>query len=118
MDAVEFLKTKKRMCENFIGTCVGCPIRDEKHRERISCDKYMRDYPVEAIAIIEKWLAEHPIKTRQSEFLKYYPNTRLDNTGYIVISPCHIDASYEPEICNPMTFCKKCREKYWSEEVE
>lgn len=119
MDAVEFLKTKKRMCESYVGSCSGCPIRDEKHRERISCDKYMRDYPVEAIAIIEKWLAEHPIKTRQSEFLKLFPDATLDTNGLMIALPCHIEAKLRgSEMCKKMTSCPECRKSYWGEEVE
>lgn len=78
MDAVEFLKMKKRMCESYVGSCMGCPIRDAKHEKCMSCEKYMREYPVETVAIVEKWLAEHPIKTRQSEFLKLFPNAKLE----------------------------------------
>lgn len=119
MDAVEFLKTEKRMCENFIGICVGCPIYNEKIREHISCDKYMREYPEKTVAIVEKWLAEHPRKTRQSEFLKLFPDAKLDSNGISMIAPCHIEANLrDSEMCGKMTSCPECRKAYWGEEME
>lgn len=119
MDAVEFLKMKKRMCESYVGSCRGCPIRDAKHEKCMSCEKYMREYPVETVAIVEKWLAEHPIKTRQSEFLKLFPDAKLDSNGISMIAPCHIEANLrDSEMCGKMTSCPECRKAYWGEEVE
>lgn len=119
MDAVEFLKTKKRMCEKSIGTCAGCPIRNETTREHIPCVNYMQEYPEKAVAIVEKWLAENPIKTRQSEFLKLFPDAKLDSNGISMIAPCHIEANLrDSEMCGKMTSCPECRKSYWGEEVE
>lgn len=114
MDAVEFLKTEKRMCESY-GICSGCPIRDEKHRERLSCDQYMREYPEKTVAIVEKWLAEHPIKTRQSEFLKMFPNAQTLRNGALVVCPKVIDLECGIN-CNKS--CRDCRKEYWLEEID
>lgn len=118
MDAVEFLKTEKRMYESYC-ICSGYPIRDEKHRGRFPCDQYMREYPEKTVAIVEKWLAENPIKTRQSEFLKLFPDAKLDSNGISMIAPCHIEANLrDSEMCGKMTSCPECRKAYWGEEVE
>lgn len=71
MDAVEFLKAKVRMCENI--HCEACGL----HSGNIYCVTYCFVYPDEAVAAVEKWAKEHPIKTRQSEFLKVIPNAPM-----------------------------------------
>lgn len=56
-------------------------------------------------------------KTRQSEFLKAFPNARLLDGKVLFIDPCAIDRSYEGEFCED-GLCNRCREKYWAQEVE
>nr|DAO00620.1 MAG TPA: hypothetical protein [Caudoviricetes sp.] len=55
---------------------------------------------------------EHPVKTRQSEFLKMYPNARIDD-GVIFLGPCAIDNSHKCTLD-----CKKCCRDYWLAEIE
>lgn len=99
MDAVEFLKAKKRMCESYVGSCSGCPVYTEK-QSSMNCGKYMCKYPEKAVAIVKKWSEEHPIKTRQSEFLKLFPDAKLDGNGISMIAPCHIEANLgDSEMC-------------------
>ena len=75
MDAVEFLKERRRMCNAQDG-CDTCPIS-------IACGdyfvnhKYTRDNTNGMVATVEQWAKEHPAKTRQSEFLKHYPGARF-----------------------------------------
>lgn len=73
------------------------------------------------IRVVEQWAKEHPPKTRQSEFLKQLPNAGLED-GCINILPCAIDNSYhDSEGCKEygtISSCNKCRELYWSEEIE
>lgn len=63
MDAVEFLNEGTRMC-NSHEACVGCPMYpiDDCCMVRMNLKQMIR--------IVEQWSKEHPIKTRQSEFLK------------------------------------------------
>lgn len=118
MDAVEFLKAKVRMCENI--HCEACGL----HSGNIYCVTYCFVYPDEAVAAVEKWAKEHPIKTRQSEFLKYYPYAyKLDT---IQICPSMVDydlferGTYN---CRSAKFehsevCHECMRNYWLKEME
>lgn len=58
-----------------------------------------------------------PKKTRQSEFLKAYPNAKLIDGKVLSVDPCLIDRTYNTEDCID-GYCKLCKEKYWSQEVE
>lgn len=81
MDAVEFLKTGNKMCHSY-KDCVGCPMYDIDDCCMLSVNlKQM-------INIVEQWAKEHPVKTRQSEFLKQYPNTAIGDDGYPSVVPC------------------------------
>lgn len=57
------------------------------------------------------------LKTRQSEFLKAYPNAKLIDGKVLSISPCLIDRTHNTEECID-GYCKLCKEKYWSQEVK
>lgn len=63
------------------------------------------------------------VKTRQSEFLKLYPDTKFDEHGSIDICPGTLVTGYRAndEACiqygNPIT-CSECRKDFWNEEVE
>ena len=62
MDAVEFFKEKRRMCDSFDDHCAGCEIKSAKNG--ITCGAYIKKYPEQAVAIVEKWSAEHTKETR------------------------------------------------------
>lgn len=74
----------------------------------------------EQVAIIEKWSAEHPRKTKQSVFLEQYPNSLIDDEGILEINPCHINKNFNrffsKNYCE--TSCTICRRNYWRKEVE
>lgn len=109
MDAVKFLEERARMCGHG---CIGCPAYGDE------CDIYKPDCDYESLVeAVEKWAAEHPRKTRQSEFLKQWPNARLDKDGYLVFSPCSLEAEYEKIECYNGK-CADCRHEYWTQEVE
>lgn len=112
MDAVKYLEERKRMCASYNNMCIGCGFGQSP--KCINTEDYN---PKEALAIVEKWSAEHPIKTRQSEFLKMFPNTRLNECGSIAICPRICDASFDPQECDYKN-CLKCEKDYWSAEVE
>ena len=73
--------------------------------------------PIEAIKIVQKWSDEHPPKTRQSEFLKMFPNARLDFDSVLVIEPCAVDKNFASTYCIS-DHCYICRAEYWLAEVE
>lgn len=115
MDAVEYLKVKTRMCDS-LKECGDCPLDKINNTDNINC--FDRHYEEEAVAIVEKWSAEHPKKTRQSEFLKMFPRVRTSDDGVIYMDPCDVDTSYENENgCGNIT-CRDYKEKYWLAEVD
>ena len=133
MDAVEFMKESNRMCKAFNDTCKSkdgsnfycgfyCGLRYEANKNGESCDEYIRNHPDKAVAIVEKWAKEHPRKTRQSEFLKMFPNAQIFKE-ILTINPCMIDSSrFGTEECHAYddnnAGCFECRKKYWTEEIE
>lgn len=113
MDAVEFLKTLSRMC--------NCGCRKCEFEKRLSgfetCTVWRETHPEEAVAIAEKWAAAHPIKTRQSEFLKMFPGADIDKTdGCLNLNPCSIYKKMRKE-CEGRK-CSECRKAFWLAEVE
>lgn len=64
---------------------------------------------------------DNPVKTRQSEFLKQFPNARLKE-GVLIIDPCKIDiTSKEDDKCEalkPECIAVPIAEKYWFTEVD
>lgn len=75
-----FLKEWDRMCE--FPSCNTCPLRElRQHSECLGCRKRVSDVPVEAIAIVQKWSDEHPVKTIRDDFLEKHPNAPKAATG-------------------------------------
>lgn len=66
--------------------------------------------------IILKWCKEHPIKTRQSEFLKMFPNAKVDTNGISILCSQWVDKDFKCYIEN--VGCAECRKDYWLAEVE
>lgn len=105
MNAVEFVKQLRRMDEKgvlkncFIYPCVG--------RET--------DSPEDVVAEVEQWAKEHPVKTRQSEFLKIFPNAPL-YSGVVGVDPCKVDETFECKYYGDRS--SKCRRNYWLQGVE
>ena len=117
MDAVEYLKAWTRMCYKHNPYCKECPIGKEVHRRSSSCRTFENDNPEEAVEIVENWAAEHPKKTRQSEFLKVFPSV-YKTDGIIAILPCSLDIGFgSNNYCNTVS-CYDCRKEYWLTEVE
>lgn len=119
MDAVEFLKERKRMTDDCGISCYDCPLYEKNNKKKTDCSGLEDKYPETAVEIVEQWSREHPKKTRQSEFLKLFPDAKLDSNGISMIAPCHIEANLrDSEMCGKMTSCPECRKAYWGEEVE
>lgn len=122
MDAVEFLKEQYRMCEALRSHCEECGLSYINNKaDLVFCADFIKRHPEEAVAIVEKWAKEHPRKTRQSEFLKLFPNARIAPDGCIGggCCPSDLDTTY---VC-PMekstyrSGCPECRRAYWRAEV-
>lgn len=117
MDAVEFLKTLCRMCNC---ECCNC-----EFKKRLSvfetCTAWRKTHPDEAVAIVEKWAKEHPVKTRQSEFLKQWPEANVDKNGVLQTCPALISASHRDQTGGCATLsnkCENCRKAFWLAEVK
>ena len=115
MEALEFLKERKRMCRSFGGSCRGCPC--EKVRcvinAHVSDDDYKR-----IVAAVEEWSAAHPRKTRQSVFLEQYPQADIDSTGLLILCPKRISADIRVTADCLRQECSDCRREFWMQEVE
>ena len=105
MNAVEFLDKIDRLSQ--IGS-VGEKIRYTDYRT--AGDN------VGAVKFVKQWAAEHPIKTRQSEFLKHYPGARISVHG--CLNACPMDVFSDADInCNVQP-CFECKKAFWLAEVE
>ena len=115
MDALEFLRERKRMC-NYYSHCEGCPLDESK----CVIDITISDEDCKRIAAaIEQWSKEHPRKTRQSVFLEQWPEAELDNNGVIALCPSRVSAVYRNNVgpCAELK-CSNCRRDFWMQEVE
>ena len=71
----------------------------------------------ETVSKVEQWAKDHPVKTRQSELLKLFPNVKIDD-GVIAFCP----RNFFPEVerstyCKKYDKCRECRKDYWLTEV-
>lgn len=113
MDAVEYVKALRRLCISQSG-CNACQLIGKSGCIASNMNKEAE----KAVQIVEQWAKDHPVKTRQSEFLKMFPNAPVNRSdGILCIDPCAIDCTQKDnkKYCN-MT-CTACRKDYWNEEV-
>ena len=111
MDAVEYVKQRERMCD-YYGNCGDCPACDYE-----GCSS-LNEIP-NLVPIVEKWAKEHPVKTRQSEFLKQWPDAEIGDDGLPSIAPCQLNVELihgeSQKYCGA---CDKCRRDFWLKEIE
>ena len=105
MDAVKFVKERRRMYT------LGC------------IKKGINDYNTKAedvVAEVEQWSSAHPRKTRQSVFLKMFPNVILNDKGQPGFCPRTLDTAYHPvgDCVLDVDICQRCKDKFWMQEVE
>jgi hypothetical protein len=118
MDAVEFYKSMKRMC--YSGEmCEKCPLYNNFSEMGSVCDVLLHIEDEEASkvkSIVEQWAKDHPVKTRQSEFLKMFPKAEIKD-DYLWMCPKYINYDYNPEgNCHEIS-CSDCKRKFWLTEV-
>lgn len=111
-----FFEELDRMCKtvNKYGAAEDCVF----YKPNYGCCGYMHWLPdgvEKAVTVLQKWSDEHPRKTRQSEFLKMYPNAMLCEGEYLNIAPCHLDRNIRKG-CSES--CINCHREYWLAEVE
>ena len=125
MDAVEFFKMANRLCEKG---CAECPIRIKdicivRRMARLG-DTSVEDIE-EMVSKVEQWAKDNPIKTRQSEFLKMFPNARIESDGMSSICPIVVDKRChnkdDDALCclvRDEEECRKCRRDFWLAEIK
>ena len=125
MDAVEFLKEAKRYCKWCKNTT-----QDGKKRLCDACyfeklNDIFNLHPMaygKFVETVEKWAKEHPAKTRQSEFLKQWPDAEISDDGLPAISPCQLNVLFihgkAQKDCEDRGVCNKCRRDFWLKEIE
>lgn len=104
MDAVKFVKVRRRMYEK------KCITRD-----------LITGRPEDVVSETEKWAKENPVKTRQSEFLKQWPEAEIDiDENVINLCPARLIESYRGMLglCARNNDCIRCKRKFWLEEIE
>lgn len=106
MDAVKYWREFARMCAEY-ALCKGCPIGHG------ACRTMEAQEPEKIVAIVEGWAKEHPVETRQSRFLKEFPNAMRTKEGAIRICPKSVDTGMK---CGDAG-CEECEQKYWSEGI-
>lgn len=107
MDAVKFIKERDRMFEVAKQAPSLC-YRHEKSAEEI-------------VREVEVWSAAHPCETRQSVFLKQYPEAAIGVYGVLQICPMAISDAYRDsngECVNPTKRCSDCQREFWMQEAE
>lgn len=128
MDAVEFFKTVNRLCKLYKNQdCEKCPVYKEGRCMVMCCmvmckvgfgDDWLGSESVkdikETISKVEQWAKDHPAKTRQSEFLKMFPNADFCR-DVINILPCIVEKGMSK--CCSDKRCEECRKNYWLTEV-
>lgn len=102
MEAFEYLKEFKRMCESFTD-CEDCPLYDNCDAPHPSNEELQH-----RVDVVEKWSKEHPIKTYQKALLEIFPNAPMIG-GVITLCPKIMDCSFGT--CTRS--CSECRKRFW-----
>ncbi len=113
MDAVKFIKESKRLCkaQESCNKCVvkigGCCITDIFAEENLA---------EKTVAIVEQWAKDHPVKTRQSKFLKMFPEVPMKDDVIDICPATVVNELKNAEHCNHI-LCEDCRKTFWLIEV-
>ena len=124
MKPKDFVKEFSRMCGNYKhrnidNRCVGCPMEENDCLQGAVFDVNRPENFAKAYDIVAKWSDEHPVKTRQSEFLKIFPKTAVRD-GVIFLCPKltrQTLAGTDSILRCERNDCAKCRREYWLAEV-
>lgn len=116
MDALEFFKERKRMCDFSYDKELQCDLCEAKNEAGL-CSVSPRIYSSidackKGIEIVESWSKSHLKKTRKDDFLEKYPNAKINKDG--LPEACCEDLGYGN--CE-FSFIDKCTE-CWNKSVE
>lgn len=122
MDAVEFIKTWARICREY-GDCKVCILSDFCDHSCYTYDNYQ--VAEQTVANVLEWVKENPVKTRQSEFLRMFPNAQKSSNGVLDICPRKVEpekykGTTPDKICinsDTLQWCDECRSDFWLKEI-
>lgn len=77
LNAVEFIKTRKRMC-NSIHSCAACELSSLDY----GCRNFTDAEPERAVEIVENWGKRHPLKTNREKFEEVF-GIRLETASWL-----------------------------------
>ena len=103
------IKGLKRMCNSY-EECEGCPMSDERGDCKVQYAP--RDIPDDVNEIVDKWVAEYPVKTYAMDFFEKFPNAPRDTDG-TPLTCWQNTYGYGVE-CSREIPCAKC----WNREME
>lgn len=92
-----------------------------KNRYIYPCVGRETDPPEEVVAEVEEWAKMNPIKTRQTEILKMFPEAYVSANGSLYLCPASVSAAHRDENGNCKVRglkCADCRREFWCQEVE
>lgn len=95
----------KRLCSFYIG-CINCPLFING---TASCTP--NELPNNAEKIINKWVAEHPVKTYAMDFFEKFPNAPRSSDG--IPQTCWEHVYGDGRYC-PSDACTEC----WNREMK
>lgn len=114
MDAVEYLKQKNRMTNNCTIACNICPLAIENNNGNLVCANRDTISLEEAVATVENWAKEHPVRTYMSVFLEKFPDAEKEDGVPAACVVAVFGEKKKPEGCYNSINCSDC----WNREVE
>ena len=112
MDAVEYNMALYRMCQSNDFSCNMCEFN--KLCGIKNSGSTLEDAK-KAVEFVKQWAKDHPFKTRQSEFLKMFPDAKINDDGILAFCPCAF--SQKEKYCHKYNKCEECCKDYWLTEV-
>lgn len=121
MDAVEFIKEYRRMCNKYIySDACGEDCSRECTLYGEHCDLSCNDMDANDVVYrVQQWSQGHPQKTMMQDFFEKFPNAPKEEDGTpIDICPSYCGYTDEP---NSLSICEKFNNncfKCWSRQLE
>ena len=102
MNFADYMKHKARMVKMDGGggctiTCESCPLSSLNNGKEKYCLTFEHLYPELAVEIVDKWAKENPVETYLSDFLKHYPDAKLNEDGSPCCCLCNMEKTFLEE---------------------
>lgn len=111
MDALNYLKTRKRMTKNCGMDCDECLLGCNKNSRGVSCSGLETNYPKVAIQIVEDWGKDNPLISNVDKYKEVIKETFGDD----LIDIC--DKQVPNFKCSSFASCDECIE-FWGREYK